>query len=245
VIADANLAAALLLGFMGGSHCLVMCGGIGAALGLGTPAQRRLPILLLFQVGRVGSYTVLGGMLGVATTAASGAVPAIAFPLRLLAAALLVAMGCYISNWWRGLLLLERLGGFLWRFIQPLTKRLLPVRGYPQAIALGICWGFLPCGLIYSALAWSATSASSPQQAALLMACFGLGTLPVMFATGLAGQQVARLQQQKYWRGFAALCLIGFGVWTAVSAWQHQAGGHEGHHHTSASTQRALIPLGH
>lgn len=212
---ELSYGAALLLGLLGGSHCLVMCGGIGAALGIAAEGRQRLLWILLFQLGRIGSYTLLGAGLG----AMLGLIeqPYIAPLLKLLSGLLLIAMGCYLAHWWYGLRVLEQAGQGLWRRVQPLAQRLLPVRRPADALLIGLCWGLLPCGLIYSALGWSA-SAANPLHSAGLMLCFGLGTLPVMFATGLAGEKLAALLRSKNLRNTAAILLIGFGSWTIATA---------------------------
>lgn len=237
--------AAVTLGLLGSSHCLVMCGGIAAALGMGSPQVRPLPTLLLFQLGRIGSYTTLALLLaGVVSviTAPGGAI--IALP-RLASALLLIAMGLYISSWWNGLLWLERVGKGLWQRVQPFTQKHLPVQRYRDALVVGLCWGLLPCGLIYTALAWSAT-AGSVLQAAALMACFGLGTLPAMLITGAAGQNLQKLLIKKQLRNTAALLLIGFGVWTAWGAVAHlRHSGHGGHAMPASETSEPGNHHGH
>lgn len=217
---ETSLLAALLMGFLGSSHCLFMCGGIGAALGMGTAQQRRYPTLLLFQLGRLVSYTLLGAGLGALVQLISANAGLYMLIPRLTSAALLIAMGCYLTNWWQGLLLLEKGGHVLWRRVQPITQKLLPVRRYRDAVVIGLCWGLLPCGLIYTALAWSATSGSS-RMSASLMFCFGLGTLPAMLLTGVAGEKVGQLLRQQQLRNIAAILLICFGLWTAWGALGH------------------------
>ncbi len=225
---DVNLVAALLLGFLGSSHCLVMCGGIGAALGAASSGSRRAPIVLLFQLGRIGSYTLLGAGLGAALGLVDGA---LVLPvLSVLSGLLLMAMGLYLANWWLGLQWLERRGSAIWRLIEPLSRRLLPIQRARDAVLVGACWGFLPCGLIYSALAWSATAASAPHSA-MLMFCFGVGTLPAMLATGLAGQRISGLLKMKTLRRLSAIVLIAMGAWTAASALGVGAAGDTGHAH--------------
>ena len=108
---------------------------------------------------------------------------------------------------------LEKQGNLLWRHIQPLSRQLLPVRNPLQAVALGALWGWLPCGLIYSTLIWSAT-ASDWQTSALLMACFGLGTIPAMLATGLLASQVQSLLKNRKAQTIAGLLIILFGLYT-------------------------------
>jgi sulfite exporter TauE/SafE len=230
--------AAIMLGLLGSSHCLFMCGGIGSALGMGVAPSRRYSMLALFQFGRVCSYTLLGAGLGASLGALGSHLPFGMSALRVLSGLLLISMGCYISNWWRGLLVLESVGKHLWRYVQPLTQSLLPVQHMHQAVLIGLCWGLLPCGLIYTALAWSA-SAGNSLHSAQLMFCFGLGTVPVMFATGAAGERVASVLRRRGFRNSAAALLIAYGLWTIVIVLQPAHGSHsamtgdnKGQHHS-------------
>jgi sulfite exporter TauE/SafE len=216
-VIETGYGAALLLGLLGGSHCLFMCGGISAALGVAADSQHKTLIILLFQLGRITSYTLLGAGLGAILGLASGDNPTIIPILRLISGLLLISMGCYLANWWHGLQWIERAGQGIWRRVQPLVQKLLPLARVRNALLVGLCWGLLPCGLIYTALAWSATAAHW-LQSATLMFCFGLGTLPVMFATGIAGEKLAALLRKKALRNIAAVLLISFGGWTATTA---------------------------
>ncbi len=166
---------AFALGLAGSGHCLGMCGGIAAALNLG--GHRSTPVTISYHGGRIVSYSLLGGMLGLI----AGSIDLVAWTiaLRYIAGFLLIAMGLSVANWWQGIQVLEKAGAKLWAPVQRFSSRFLPVRNPLQGLALGLCWGLMPCGLIYSALAWSAT-AQSPAVAASLMFCFGLGTLPAM-----------------------------------------------------------------
>jgi sulfite exporter TauE/SafE len=98
-------------------------------------------------------------------------------------------MGLYLAGWWSGLTRVEALGRGLWRHLQPLTSRLIPVHSLPQALTLGALWGWLPCGLVYSTLLWAASQGNATESA-LLMLAFGLGTWPVLLATGLAADRI-------------------------------------------------------
>jgi sulfite exporter TauE/SafE len=223
---ETGIAAAFTLGFLGSSHCLVMCGGIGAALGMGAAPERRFTNVLLFQVGRVATYTLLGAGLGALIASVAGLQAQVLPALRIVSGLLLVAMGCYVARWWVGLTLLERAGTRLWRVVEPAAQRRLPIGSRRDALIVGMFWGFLPCGLIYTALAWTATAADW-RQSALLMAVFGLGTVPAMLATGLAAERIARLLGAREFRTGAALMLIAAGLWTAWIGYQHA--GHLGH----------------
>jgi sulfite exporter TauE/SafE len=110
-----------------------------------------------------------------------------------------------------GLLKLERAGGLLWRRIEPLGRRLMPVRSPAQALALGAVWGWLPCGLVYSVLVWSISSGSAGR-GALLMLAFGIGTLPNLLAMGVFASAVAQLFRRPWVRGLAGATVIALGV---------------------------------
>jgi sulfite exporter TauE/SafE len=223
--------AAFLLGLSGAGHCLGMCGGIAAALNLG--GARSPAITLAYHAGRIASYTVLGGALGFA--AGSLDIAAWTIGLRYLAGLLLIGMGLYIANWWRGMALLERVGATLWQPVQRLSSRWLPLRRWPQALALGLCWGLMPCGLIYSSLAWAAP-AQNALTSALMMLLFGLGTLPAMLSTSLGAARLQAVLRQRGLKLTIAVLLIGSGLWTL-----YVTAAHAGHASHSAHTQPAHV----
>lgn len=211
---------ALMLGLAGAGHCLGMCGGIAAALNLG--GQRSPAITLAYHTGRIASYTLLGALLGLA--AGSIDITAWTIGLRYLAGLLLIGMGLYIANWWRGMALLERVGSRLWQPVQRLSSNWLPLRRWPQGFALGLCWGLMPCGLIYSSLAW-ATTAQNAATSALMMLLFGLGTLPAMLATSLGAERLQTLLRQRGLKLVTAILLIGSGIWTLYITAAHSGHG--------------------
>jgi hypothetical protein len=230
------LVSALVLGLLGGGHCIGMCGGLMGALTLAIPAeqrQRRLQLLLAYNLGRIASYGLAGLLLGAAGWAlASG--PA-ATVLRGIAGLLLIAMGLYLAGWWSGLTRIEGAGRLLWRRIEPLARRLLPVRDARRALLLGSLWGWLPCGLVYSTLLWAASQGDA-LDSALLMLAFGLGTLPVLLATGLAAERLTALLRRRGVRIAGGLLVILFGLWTLPGPHQAWLMGHGGSH---ASAHRA------
>ncbi len=226
------LPSALILGLLGGGHCLGMCGGLMGALTLAIPPdsrQQRLQLLLAYNAGRILSYSCAGLLLGLLGWSASS----IAAPLmRSIAGLLLITMGLYLAGWWSGLTRIESLGKLLWKRLEPISRRLLPVRNRRQAIQLGLVWGWLPCGLVYSTLIW-ASSQGNALISMLLMAAFGLGTLPVLLATGLAAERITSLLR---WRGVriaGGLLVILFGIWTLPGPHQDWLMGH-----TAAQTQQ-------
>ena len=143
------------IGALGSPHCVAMCGGIAGALAMAGPSGCGAPAPLArqaaYNLGRVASYAIAGavaGALGVALAQLLG--PTGTLVLRALAALLLLALGLYLAGWWPGLARLERQGARLWRHIAPLAARLQPGRSLAGTLALGMLWGWLPCGLVYT-----------------------------------------------------------------------------------------------
>jgi uncharacterized protein len=194
-----TIGAALLLGLAASGHCLIMCGGITAALGMAAAKDskgRMRPMLLIgYQLGRISAYSlaglmlagILGGLIGLLD------IEAVRRTLRALSAfalllAALVAFG-HLRDPGSGI------GRALWQRLAPLGRRLLPVNTLPRAFAFGMVWGWMPCGFVYSVLL-VATLQVDAMRGAMTMAAFGLGTAPAMLITALGAQR---------FKGFAAL----------------------------------------
>jgi sulfite exporter TauE/SafE len=131
--------------------------------------------------------------------------------LRIAAGVLMIALGLYLAGWTRALRWAERAGEPVWRRVAPLARKLVPVRTPGQALALGLLWGCMPCGLVYAALAASVTSGSLMGGAAT-MAAFGLGTLPTLVAMGSATALVTRLARNRRIRIAAGVVVTVFGA---------------------------------
>lgn len=214
----ADILAAFIIGFLGSSHCLVMCGGIVAALQLAMPQQnlsRRLVLQLFLSAGRLSSYAVMGAAVGYFGITAMQLTGASLLWLRLIAGILLLMMALYISRLWFGLVKLERLGQHIWAFVQPLSKRCLPLDSAAKAFSYGLCWGWLPCGLVYSTLGWSLGSGSALQGAAIMLA-FGIGTLPAILLSGTAAAKVSQLKNIMLFRYVAA---AGLAIYASYTIW--------------------------
>ncbi len=217
---NTDLAAALLIGLIGSSHCLVMCGGIAGALQLSMSGslQQKFTLQLFLSAGRLSTYALFGGAVGYFGASAMQLAGASLLWLRLLAGLLLLMMALYISRLWFGLLVLEKLGQHIWRRVQPLAQGLLPLDSSAKAYCYGLCWGALPCGLVYSTLGWSLASGSA-SQGALIMLSFGLGTLPAILLTGSAATLLTTLKNQAVLRYSAALLLAIYAfytIWLAI-----------------------------
>ena len=215
-------------GLVSSVHCVGMCGGIVSAFSMAAPrpafpiAVTTIPAaavvdgglrVLAYNAGRLGSYmaagALAGGMLGGVRQLAGVA------PLQMaaywLANLMLVALGLYLMNAWRGLARLEAGGRFLWQRLQPLTRHLLPIRHPGQALALGALWGWLPCGMVYSMLLTAMLTGSASGGAAVMLA-FGLGTMPALVTMGLLGNRLQTWTRKREVRLGAGLLVLAFGL---------------------------------
>lgn len=217
-----TLLSALTLGILGSAHCIGMCGGITSALSLSLAGRSRAQIfwlMLTYHLGRITSYSIAAFLLASIGWYLGGISPEVKMGLRYFAAIMLIAMGLYLTGWWRGLTHLEKVGHKLWQHIQPKAKALLPIKNVANALVVGMLWGWLPCGLVYSTLAWSATQ-GNPVQGALLMVSFGIGTIPSVFLLGAFSRQLSGIIQARITRNLAGLLIILFGLWSMPGAHQ-------------------------
>lgn len=235
-----NYPAAFFIGLLGGAHCIGMCGGIMGALSFSVPPEKRttlniFPLLLGFNLGRVLSYTLAGALIGILSWLATDQFYQIGLIMRYLASLMLVLLGLYLAGWSSLLRKLENLGGKLWGLIQPAIKGLMPVTTPLQALTIGMLWGWIPCGLVYSTLVWAAT-APQWQQSASIMFFFGLGTFPTLMTTGLFLEKTQQLIQSHGFRSSAGILIILFGLWTLPIHWGTNPGEPKTHHSHHSST---------
>jgi sulfite exporter TauE/SafE len=214
--------ATFLLGLAASGHCLAMCGGVTAALGLATvrdaSGRVRVPLLLACQIGRIVSYSLagllvagaLGGVVAVLDVESVRRVLRASAAVALLFAAF-VAFGFVGDSG-------SRFGHAVWRRLAPLGRRLLPINSLPRACAFGMVWGWMPCGFVYSVLL-VATLQQSAVQGAITMAAFGLGTLPAMFLTSLASRRFVPLIATRAARRVAGSVLVVSAIVTLLGPW--------------------------
>ncbi|HEX6829601.1 MAG TPA: sulfite exporter TauE/SafE family protein [Burkholderiales bacterium] len=212
-----------LVGLLGGVHCLGMCGGIVGALSLQRPQARpAIGLHLTYNLGRILSYSAAGALAGALGLAAGGAA-AVRIGLYVLANLMLLALGFYLAGLWQGIAILERGGARLWARIRPLTSRFVPVDSTPRALASGLLWGWLPCGMVYSVLT-TALFAGSAARGFLVMLAFGLGTLPNLLGMAMVADRLRPLLQRRGLRVAAGLLVAGFGVLGLVRMAMHPLG---------------------
>lgn len=214
--------AALLLGLAASGHCLVMCGGISAALGVATAKDvhgrpRRL-LLVAYQLGRITSYSLAGLLLAGAFGSAIALldIESVRRTLRVLsgAALLLGALVAFGRVRDPGL----GIGRRLWHRLAPLGRRLIPVTHLPGALAFGMVWGWMPCGFVYTVLL-IATLQLDALRGALTMAAFGLGTAPALLITAFSAQRLAGIVSRPMTKHIAGLLLLASATLTITGPW--------------------------
>lgn len=234
---DSLVLAAFLVGVAGSVHCVGMCGGIVAAVtmrsmavhgvssGAGTLAAggragaAQLSFQLAFNFGRIATYGVIGGVVG--AVGSLGLLLETLFPvqlaLRVIAGALVILVGLYIGGYGSSVVKgLERAGAGAWRLAQRFGGGVFPPDTPGRAVLAGSVWGWLPCGLVYSALATALVSGSATRGAAIMLA-FGLGTLPTLIAAGLLADRLRQTLQRPAMRFAAGALVVGLGV-AAIAA---------------------------
>jgi sulfite exporter TauE/SafE len=220
-----------MIGLLGGVHCIGMCGGIVSAFSAASAPRPRFPVavvaqpqpaqaaldgamrVLSYNAGRIASYMAAGAIAGGMAGAARGmsGVASLQVAGYWLANLMLVALGLYLMDAWRGLSALETAGSFVWRRLQPLTRFVLPIDSPAKALALGALWGWLPCGMVYSVL-MTAMLTGSAQSGAAVMLAFGLGTLPLLLTMGFLGERIKAWSRRRSVRLAAGLLVLAFGV---------------------------------
>ena len=223
------LFSAFAMGFLGSTHCIGMCGGLTVALNTGTAKEKSLRLSFTYQIFRVLSYGILGALVGGFGYLFSKWTN---FPvLIVLGGIMLIMMGFYLLSWQNLLVYFERLGRRLWKKVSPVQSRFLPIKRFHQAAAVGLLWGLLPCGLVYSALAMASTSGTAMGGFASMVA-FGLGTLPAMFAVGVFSSKLVNFFRNPKIRAIFGVIFILWGsfyIYQAVSKYSSGQGAHQHH----------------
>ena len=217
-----TVGAALLLGFAASGHCLVMCGGISAALGMAAGrdanGRTRPAIIMSYQLGRIFSYALAGlllaGIFGGIVSLLD--IESVRTTLRALSgfallSGALVAFGG-VRDPGTGI------GRRLWPKLAPLGRRLLPVNTLPRGFAFGMVWGWMPCGFVYSVLL-IATLQLDAVNGALIMLAFGLGTAPALFIAALGAERLKHFSSRPAARHVAGTVLLLSATLTFAGPW--------------------------
>jgi sulfite exporter TauE/SafE len=226
-----SFASAFLLGLFSTVHCIGMCGGIIGALSLSLPIEirskksRLFVFVTTYNIGRLLSYTLAGliaGAVGTGVLASTGFDQGHAV-LQYVGVGMMIAIGIYLAGWLPQMAIVEKIGVPLWKKLEPVGRKLLPVASLPKALAYGMIWGWLPCGLVYFVLIWALT-AGDAFGGALMMLAFGLGTLPTLLTAGFMTSWVTRFARSPTARMVVGLLIIAMAIGSLFIPMEH-------HHH--------------
>jgi len=210
-----TLSSAFLLGLFSTLHCVGMCGGIIGALSLSLPAEIRnnrpklFTFVLSYNIGRILSYSIAGLIAG---AIGSGVLQSAGFDqahttLRNIGVFMMVAIGLYLTGWLPQLASIEKIGIPVWKHLEPISRKLLPVASIPKALTYGLIWGWLPCGMVYFVLIWALTTGDAIHGASIMLA-FGAGTLPTLIAAGFMTSWITRFAHSTRARQIAGLLIV-------------------------------------
>ena len=206
---------AFIMGLFSSMHCIGMCGSIIGTLTLSLSPdirnnkKRLVPFVFNYNFGRITSYTIAGALAGVIESL-------LTLPLgelhghrvlQILSAAIMASAGLYIAGWFPRFAYIEKAGTHFWKKIEPYGRKLIPVKTRVQAYLFGMVWGWLPCGLVYSALALAAAT-GDVSKSALAMLAFGLGTLPAVMGVGIMTGILTRLSRMQRFKQAIGIFMI-------------------------------------
>ncbi|MDD4915945.1 MAG: sulfite exporter TauE/SafE family protein [Methylococcales bacterium] len=219
---NASYAAAFIMGLFSSLHCIGMCGSIIGTLTLSLDRAVRdnrrslFGYVLNYNLGRICSYTLSGVVVGfveyfLTMPFAGGHGYRI---MQVLAAMIMSGAGLYIGGWFPQFAYIEKIGSRWWKLVEPFGRRLIPVKTRTHAFLFGMIWGWLPCGLIYTALALSAT-AGGIAHSAFTMLAFGMGTLPAVMGVGIMTSMLAKLSRIQRFKQLVGVLFIFFALLAA------------------------------
>jgi len=208
---------ALMMGVLGGPHCVAMCGA--ACAGLGHAAgERRAQAMLAFQLGRLGGYSLLGVLAAASVqglgwlTTQSAAIRPIWTLLHLTA----FAVGLVLMLQARQPIWLDSVARSVWVRVRSFNSRW----GHAAPWMLGGLWAFMPCGLLYSALMVAALT-GHPLEGAATMALFALGSSISLWAGPWMLLQMRALGDGSWGMRATGLALAAISSWTLWMGWVH------------------------
>lgn len=215
---NASYLAAFVIGLFSSLHCIGMCGSIIGTLTYSLSQELRsnkrilFSIVLSYNLGRIASYAIAGAIVGVLSLPFNeGQAYRL---LQLASAAIMAGAGLYIGGWFPRFAYIEKMGSRFWKLIEPFGRRMIPVKTRSQAMLFGMVWGWLPCGLIYTALALAATT-GNVVHSSMTMLAFGLGTLPAVVGVGIMTSWLARLSKAKLFKQAVGIMFILFALLAA------------------------------
>jgi uncharacterized protein len=185
---------AFTIGLLGSLHCVGMCGPIAMSLPYqGAGRMAAAANALLYNLGRTTTYVIIGGLFGLLGKGIflAGYQSALSISMGVL----MLILAFFSTNLESRLARLSFLQGPLTRLKSAMGK-LLRAQSQRSFYSIGLLNGLLPCGLVYMAVV-GAVSTGSVAKGAAYMGLFGLGTIPLMLLTALAGNWIgARMRSR-------------------------------------------------
>ncbi len=206
---------AFAMGLFSSMHCIGMCGSIIGTLTLSLDSKIRqnkaslFTFIFNYNLGRIVSYTTAGAL--------GGLLSSVLMPpfdnnlgyrvLQICSAMIIGSSGLYIAGWFPHFAYIEKIGRYLWKKLEPYGHRLIPVKSRISALLFGMIWGWLPCGLVYTALAL-AISTGDVKKSTLTMLAFGFGTLPAVMSVGIITQTFINALRRPYIKQSVGVLMI-------------------------------------
>jgi len=206
---------AFVIGLFSSLHCVSMCGSIIGTLSFSLKPEIRenkskmTTFILSYNLGRIFSYMLAGLIIGILESV-------LTFPLgdghgheflQIISSLIITGAGFYIAGWFPSFAYIEKTGSRFWKTIEPYGRKLIPVASLKQAFLFGMVWGWIPCGLVYTALALAATTGNISTSIFIMLA-FGLGTLPAVMGTGLVSSFISHLSSLKTTKQVIGMLLV-------------------------------------
>ena len=221
---DPLYAVFLTTGFaVGFGHCIGMCGPLVVSLSLNLKHKNLLVPHLLYNSGRIVTYCILGGVMGLSGsfTLVASHIAGIQKGAMILTGILIVIMGLAMSGW----ISFGKVfgasyspGGFVSKGFRGLSQAKSTAAYFP----IGLLLGLLPCGPVYTALlaaAGAGMKAASTLQAIIkgmgVMMCFGLGTVPALFLVAKLAD-MGWLKKREIIYRIGAVLMIAVGVYFVI-----------------------------
>lgn len=215
---DTLYISAFLMGLIGSGHCIAMCGGIASSLQLASDKRNMFLFSLAYNCGRALSYMLAGALVAGISSQFAKQNSLYSLTLSFIAGIFMLLVGIYIMRLGPTLQWLEKIGKTLiWQHIVKLNKYIMPINSPMKALGYGALWGWLPCGLVYSALTWAMTSPSA-LDGAFVMFFFALGTFPAMITVGLTAQKLNTIINNLWTRLVLGSIIIWYGIYLLILA---------------------------
>ena len=225
-----NLLTIISIAFLGSfGHCIGMCGGIVLAYSTIKiePASSKVSKTvahLLYNFGRVFTYTILGAMFGafggvvVFSNTANAA-------LLIIAGVAMILAGLSLMGKIKFLTIIEHSISSS-NFYKKSFQKILHSKSNVSFFVLGMLNGLLPCGFVYF-FAITAASTASPFYGALVMFIFGVSTIPAMFSLGFLSSLASAANFRNMMMSLSSVAVILYGTFTIYNGYTYLSNPHK------------------